>query len=103
METPFRLDALDDALRGGAVPEILNTDQCLQFTGNAFKDAVLATEAQVLMDGVGRWTDNVFIERLWWSLKHEEVHGKDLADGFEAAGRWVPIWPATMTRGRTKR
>lgn len=67
------------------MPEILNADQCLQFTSNAFRDAVLASGAQVLMDGVGPWTDNVFIERLWWSLKHEEVHGKDLADGFEAS------------------
>jgi putative transposase len=83
MDTSFCLDALDDALRKGR-PEIFNTDQGAQFTSAAFTDKLEAAGVRVSMDGRGRWLDNVFIERLWCSLKYEEVHLKVYANGLEA-------------------
>ena len=73
-----------EALSGGAAPEVFNTDQGAQFTSLAFTERVLASGAQCSMDGRGRCMDNVFIERLWRSLKCEAVHFHDLSDGFEA-------------------
>ena len=64
---------------------MFNTDQGAQFTSLAFAERVLASGAQCSMDGRGRCVDNVFIERLWRSLKYEAVYLHDLADGFEAA------------------
>ena len=71
----FCLDALDDALGKGR-PEIFNTDQGAQFTSAAFTDKLEAEGARISMDGRGRWLDNVFVERLWRSLKYEEIHLK---------------------------
>jgi putative transposase len=75
MDTSFCLDALEDALRKGR-PEIFNTDQGAQFTSAAFTDKLEAAGVRISMDGRGRWLDNVFVERLWRSLKYEEVHLK---------------------------
>ena len=72
----FCLDALDTALADGT-PEIFNTDQGAQFTASVFTDRVRAAGAQVSMDGRGRALDNVFVERLWRSVKYEEVYLKD--------------------------
>ena len=57
-----------------APPEIINTDQGSQFTSDAFVAAVAASGAKLSMDGKGAWTDNIFIERFWRSLKYEEVY-----------------------------
>ena len=110
MGVGFCLDALDDALSGGATPGILNTDQGSQFTSDAFTGAVLASGARVSMDGAGRWRDNVMIERLWRSLKHEDLHGRDLADGLEAhaaISSWLDYYnndrPHAALAGRTPR
>ena len=65
-------------------PEIFNTDQGSQFTGAAFTGALMAASVRISMDGRGRWMDNVFIERLWRSLKHEDIYLKGYADGREA-------------------
>ena len=83
MDTGFCVEALEAALRTGT-PDIFNTDQGSQFTSAAFTERVLAAGAQCSMDGRGRCLDNVFIERLWRSLKYEAVYLHELADGFAA-------------------
>lgn len=73
LEGSFCLDALDEALSRGR-PEIFNTDQGVQFTSAAFTGRLERAGVQVSMDGKGRALDNVFVERLWWSVKHEHVY-----------------------------
>jgi len=73
LEVDFCLDALDEALRVSR-PEIFNTDQGSQYTAEAFVSRVTASGARMSMDGRGRWLDNVFVERLWRSVKYEEVY-----------------------------
>ena len=72
----FCLDALETAL-GLSTPEIFNTDQGAQFTATPFTDRIKAAGTQISMDGRGRALDNVFVERLWRSVKYEEVYLKD--------------------------
>jgi putative transposase len=94
LEGRFCLEALEAALAQGR-PEIFNTDQGSQFTSAAFTAKLLAAGVRISMDGRGRWLDNVFIERLWRSLKHEEVYLKGYADGREArAGiaAWIAFY-----------
>jgi putative transposase len=74
MTVDFCLDAIEAAIRGYGVPEILNTDQGSQFTGTTFVDLVQQHGIQISMDGKGSWRDNVFVERLWKSVKYEEVY-----------------------------
>jgi putative transposase len=78
LEGEFCLEALDAALQGGK-PEIFNTDQGSQFTSDAFVGRLLDRAVAVSMDGRGRALDNVFIERLWRSLKYEDIYLKDYA------------------------
>ena len=81
--------------RGIGKPEIFNTDQGSQFTSAAFTGVLAAAGIEISMDGRGRWMDNVFIERLWRSLKHEDVYLKGYADGREAkAGiaTWIAFY-----------
>jgi len=84
MDVSFCLGALEDALARHGKPEIFNTDQGSQFTSAAFTGALAAAGIKISMDGRGRWMDNVFIERLWRSLKHEDIYLKGYADGHEA-------------------
>ena len=83
LDEEFCLEALAEALRKGR-PEIFNTDQGAQFTSRAFTGLLEQHGARVSMDGKGRYTDNLFIERLWRSLKYEEVYLKAYMDGREA-------------------
>ncbi len=76
MEGSFCLDALDAALSQGR-PEVFNTDQGPQFTSEAFTGRLLAEGIRVSMDGRGRALDNIFVERLWRSVKYEDVYLKD--------------------------
>jgi putative transposase len=95
MDVSFCLDALDEALARFGKPEIFNTDQGSQFTSTVFTGRLEAAGIRISMDGRGRWLDNVFVERLWRSLKYEEVHLKAYADGGEArAGlsAWVSFY-----------
>ncbi|WP_157223588.1 integrase core domain-containing protein, partial [Rhodovulum sp. PH10] len=95
LDTSFCLAALEEAMARFGKPEIFNTDQGCQFTSAAFTGALLAAGIRVSMDGRGRWMDNVFIERLWRSLKHEDVYLKHYADGREAkAGiaAWITFY-----------
>ena len=101
MDTRFCVEALEEAFRStGAVPEIFNTDQGSQFTSKEWIGALEARGVQVSMDGKGRWIDNVFIERIWRSVKHEGVYlwsyatlhemDRALSRWFEDYNRWKP-------------
>jgi putative transposase len=74
MEVDFCLDAVDEALARYGRPEIFNTDQGSQFTSAAFTDLLSDNAIRISMDGRGSWRDNVFVERLWRSVKYEEVY-----------------------------
>lgn len=76
MDARFCVEALENALRDYGKPEIFNTDQGSQFTSEAFTSVLKNHEIRISMDGKGRWVDNVFVERLWRSLKYEEVYLK---------------------------
>ena len=69
----FQLEALEEALARYGRPEIFNTDQGSQFTSTVFTGLLLKNSIAVSMDGRGAWRDNVFVERLWRSVKYEEV------------------------------
>jgi putative transposase len=90
LETSFCLEALEEALTHGPA-EIFNSDQGCQFTSHAFTREVEAAGMKISMDGKGRVFDNIFVERLWRSLKYEEVYLKDYAgvpDAFEGIGSY---------------
>ena len=74
LDTGFCIEALQEALWRFPQPEIFNTDQGAQFTAEAFTRVLLEREIKVSMDGKGRCIDNIFVERLWRSLKYEEVY-----------------------------
>ena len=76
MDTDFCIDALEEALSRHGTPDIFNTDQGAQFTSEAFTDVLKEAGIDISMDGKGRWIDNVFVERLWRSVKYEEVYLK---------------------------
>jgi putative transposase len=76
MDVEFCVAAMQEAIARHGVPEIVNTDQGSQFTSYEFTELLKAHEIRISMDGRGRWLDNVFIERLWRSVKHEEVYLK---------------------------
>jgi len=85
LETEFCLSALEWALMGGSLPEIFNTDQGSQFTSEAFTRRLEKAGILVSMDGRGRALDNVFVERLWRTVKYEEVYLK----GYESVGQAI--------------
>ena len=91
MDVSFCVSALREALLRFGQPEILNTDQGSRFTSAAFTGRLLAAGIKVSMDGRGRWLDNVFIERLWRSLKHEDIYLEGYADGCEARAE-IAAW-----------
>jgi putative transposase len=92
LESAFCVEAWEAALQGGhRAPLISNTDQGAQFTSPVFLDAVESAGVDVSMDGRGRWMDNRFIERLWRSVKHEDIYLQDYLDGIEA-GRGLARW-----------
>ena len=74
MEAAFCVATLEDALARHGKPDIFNTDQGSQFTGAAFTGVLAANDIAISMDGKGAWRDNVFVERLWRSVKYEEVY-----------------------------
>lgn len=85
MDTSFCVEALEEAITVHGAPEIFNTDQGSQFTSEAFTGVLKAHGIQISMDGKGRWMDNVYVERLWRSLKYEEVYLKAYTSVAEAA------------------
>ncbi len=95
MDVSFCVAALEEALARFGRPEIFNTDQGSQFTSATFTGTLAAAGIRISMDGRGRWMDNVFIERLWRSLKYEDIYLKGYADGREARtgiGGWIAFY-----------
>ena len=76
LDAHFCVDALEEAIERYGAPEIFNTDQGSQFTSEEFTGLLKKHEIKISMDGKGRWLDNVFVERLWRSVKYEEVYLK---------------------------
>jgi len=92
LDTDFCVRAWEKALAAGnQPPRISNTDQGAQFTSEEYLEAVESVGVSVSMDGRGRWMDNRFIERLWRSVKHEDIYLQDYLDGLEA-GRGLVRW-----------
>ncbi len=79
MDASFAVDCLEDALRRYGRPEIFNSDQGAQFTSNAFTDVLKREDVTISMDGRGRALDNIFVERLWRSVKYEDIYIKGYA------------------------
>jgi len=95
MDAGFCVGALEDALARFGRPEIFNTDQGSQFTSLAFTSVLRDAEVRISMDGRGRWMDNVFIERLWRSLKYECVYLHAFETGSElraGLARWITYY-----------
>jgi putative transposase len=95
LDTRFCTDALTEALERYGCPEIFNTDQGSQFTSQEFTSVLNESGVAISMDGRGRCMDNIFIERLWRSLKYEAVYLHELSDGFRAQkviSRWVAFY-----------
>ena len=95
MDVGFCLEALNEALDRHGKPEIFNTDQGSQFTSLAFTGVLREAGVAISMDGRGRCMDNIFIERLWRSLKYEAAYLHELTDGFVAErviGEWLEFY-----------
>jgi len=95
MEAAFCVETLEDALARHGKPEIFNTDQGSQFTGTAFTSVLAGNGIAISMDGKGAWRDNVFVERLWRSVKYEEVylHAYDSVPEARASiGRYLDLY-----------
>ena len=95
IDSGFCVAALEEALKRHGRPKIFNTDQGSQFTSAVFTGKLEAAGVAISMDGRGRFMDNIFIERLWRSIKYEEVHLKAYADGLEARagiGNWMTFY-----------
>ena len=95
LEVDFCIEALESALQHWPKPEILNTDQGVQFTSAAWTQAVEQAGIKVSMDGVGRWADNIYIERFWRTLKHEYVllHSfETVKDAKKSIGRFIDTY-----------
>jgi putative transposase len=108
LEADFCVAALEDAIARHGKPDIFNTDQGSQFTGFDFTNTLKDAGIRISMDGRGRWMDNVFIERLWRSLKYECVYLNAFETGSEARasiGRWINYYnrdrPHSSFDGRT--
>ena len=108
MDAGFCVEALAEALARYGRPEIFNTDQGSQFTSFGFTGMLKEADIKISMDGRGRCMDNIFIERLWRSLKYEAVYLHELTDGFKAErviGDWIDFYnterPHSALAGQT--
>ena len=108
LDSEFCVLAVEEALETHPAPEIFNTDQGSQFTAQVFTGCLRGAGVRISMDGRGRCMDNIFIERLWRSLKYEAVYLHELADGFAARARiaeWITFYnrerPHSALAGRT--
>jgi len=107
LEADFCVEAVNEALARHGKPDIFNTDQGSQFTGEALTGLLLRNEIAISMDGKVAWRDNVFVERLWRSVKYEEVYLRAY-DGVPGArmsiGRYLDFynsrWPHSQQGGR---
>jgi putative transposase len=108
METDFCIDAVEEALARHGAPDMFNTDQGSQFTSAAFTGLLARNAMAISMDGRGAWRDNVFVERLWRSVKYEEIylHAYDtVAEARAGIGRYFAFYnarrPHSSLDGRT--
>jgi len=108
LDTGFCLEAVEEALARYGRPAIFNTDQGSQFTSAAFTGLLLANGIAISMDGRGAWRDNVFVERLWRSVKYEEVYLRaydSVAEARASIGRYLSFYngrrPHSSLNGRT--
>ena len=108
IDARFCVEALNEALVRYGTPEIFNTDQGSQFTSSDFTGVLASADISISMDGRGRCMDNIFIERLWRSLKYEAVYLHELTDGFRAErviAEWIDFYnaerPHSALAGRT--
>ena len=95
MDTAFCIEAVEDAMACFGKPEIFNTDQGSQFTSREFTGLLIAADIRISMDGKGAWRDNVFVERLWKSVKYEKVYLRAYASVSEARasiGRYLDFY-----------
>ena len=95
MDVSFCVDALEEAIYHFGCPEIFNSDQGSQFTSINFTQVLKDHAIQISMDGKGAWRDNVFVERLWRSVKYEEVYlncYQTIADAKTRIGRWIEYY-----------
>jgi putative transposase len=95
METNFCIEALEEALSKNEKPETVNTDQGSQFTSEAFTGRLKKNGIAISMDGRGRWRDNVFVERVWKSIKYEEVYlhaYESVRQAKESIGRYLEFY-----------
>jgi len=95
IDSAFCVEALEEALSRYGKPEVFNTDQGSQFTSEEFTDTLSGAGVRISMDGKGRWMDNVFIERLWRSLKYECVYLREFETGHQAKAemaRWLDYY-----------
>jgi putative transposase len=95
MESSFCVEALEEALSKNEKPEIFNTDQGSQFTSEAFTGRLKKEGISISMDGKGRWRDNVFVERVWKSIKYEEVYlhaYESVQQARESIGRYLEFY-----------
>jgi putative transposase len=95
MEASFCIEVLDEALSKNKKPEIFNTDQGSQFTSEAFTRRLKESGINISMDGKGRWRDNVFIERIWRSIKYEEVYlhaYQSVSEARQSIGRYIEFY-----------
>ena len=95
MEAAFCIEALNDALARHGKPEIFNTDQGSQFTSGDFTGVLLKAGIMISMDGKGSWRDNVFVERLWRSVKYEEVYLRaydTVSEARASIGRYISFY-----------
>lgn len=95
MEASFCVEALEEALAKYGKPEIFNTDQGSQFTGSTFTGVLKGNDIAISMDGKGAWRDNVFVERLWRSIKYEEVYLRaydSVGEARQSIGRYLEFY-----------
>ena len=97
LDSDFCVQAVEEALSRFGAPEIFNTDQGAQFTAAAFTDLLKSHHVSISMDGRGRVQDNIFIERLWWTLKYQYLYLWSFANGTElrqGLGQWFKFYNA---------
>jgi putative transposase len=95
LDASFCVEALEEAIVRYGKPDIMNTDQGSQYTGAGWITALTEANTKISMDGRGRYLDNIFIERLWRSLKQEAVYLHEITDGFQAKrviGNWIDFY-----------
>ena len=97
MEATFCVEALEEALARHGRPEIFNTDQGSQFTSQSFTGVLAKAEIAISMDGKGSWRDNVLVERLWRTIKYEEIYLKaydTVTEARASIGRYLGFYNA---------